>query len=286
VVARRPGAEAPDRPLRVLYLGAVEAGVGGPGGGGSRTNYAYLPGQTLAPRRSTSITSPIPPISRRRTSAISTWCAGDERLRSSIRQPGGGSRTSRKAGRGWIQYADGRRPSDAVLREAVLGAVSRKRDPRGRRRLRPVLRCNVCRARCPITSAVPSRSSIRPRLSPQDSLRYTQVPADFELQLFAAEPDVVKPIFLAWDERGRAWVVEARDYPHGLVDEGELGKADIKICEDTDGDGRADKIHGVRRRTEPRDLAGLRERRCPGGGGAPHALPQGHRWRRKADVRQ
>jgi putative membrane-bound dehydrogenase-like protein len=73
-------------------------------------------------------------------------------------------------------------------------------------------------------------------------MRYTQVPADFDLQLFAAEPDVVKPIGMAWDERGRAWVVEARDYPHGLVDEGELGKASIKICEDTDGDGRADKF--------------------------------------------
>ena len=68
------------------------------------------------------------------------------------------------------------------------------------------------------------------------------MPADFDLQLFAAEPDIVKPIYMAWDERGRAWVVEARDYPHGLVDEGEPGKADIKICEDTDGDGKADKF--------------------------------------------
>ena len=73
-------------------------------------------------------------------------------------------------------------------------------------------------------------------------MRYTQVPADFDLQLFASDPDVVKPIYVAWDERGRAWVVEARDYPHGLVNEGEPGKADIKICEDTDGDGRADKF--------------------------------------------
>jgi glucose/arabinose dehydrogenase/mono/diheme cytochrome c family protein len=79
-------------------------------------------------------------------------------------------------------------------------------------------------------------------LTPKDSMRYTQVPADFDLQLFAAEPDIVKPIYIAWDERGRAWVVEARDYPHGLVNESEPGKADIKICEDTDGDGKADKF--------------------------------------------
>ena len=79
-------------------------------------------------------------------------------------------------------------------------------------------------------------------LSPKDSIRYTQVPADFELQLFASEPDVVKPIYMAWDERGRAWVVEARDYPHGLVAEGEPGKADIKICEDTGREGRRSTI--------------------------------------------
>src|SRR5690606_25928871 len=79
-------------------------------------------------------------------------------------------------------------------------------------------------------------------LSPEDSIRYTQVPADFELQLFVAEPDVVKPIYMAWDERGRAWVIDARDYPHHVVPEGEPGNDTIKICEDTDGDGRADKF--------------------------------------------
>src|SRR5690349_1592886 len=45
-------ADAPDRPLHVLYLGPVDAGGGGfgsRGGGGPRTNYVYLPGQTLAP---------------------------------------------------------------------------------------------------------------------------------------------------------------------------------------------------------------------------------------------
>src|SRR5687768_14638046 len=43
--------DAPERPLYVLYLGPVEAGRSGRGGGfgGSRTNYIYLPGQTLAP---------------------------------------------------------------------------------------------------------------------------------------------------------------------------------------------------------------------------------------------
>ena len=47
-------ADAPDRPLHVLYLGPVNVGGGARGGGfggfgGPRTNYVYLPGQTLAP---------------------------------------------------------------------------------------------------------------------------------------------------------------------------------------------------------------------------------------------
>ena len=44
-------ADAPDRPLHVLYLGPVSMGGGARGGGfgGGRTNYVYLPGQTLAP---------------------------------------------------------------------------------------------------------------------------------------------------------------------------------------------------------------------------------------------
>src|SRR5688500_7091102 len=47
-------AETTERPIHVLYLGPIEAGRSGPrgggfGGGGSRTNYVHLPGQTLAP---------------------------------------------------------------------------------------------------------------------------------------------------------------------------------------------------------------------------------------------
>lgn len=73
------------------------------------------------------------------------------------------------------------------------------------------------------------------------SLERIQVPADCEVKLFASEPDIAKPIAFAWDERGRCWVVETRDYPHGVTTSGE-GQDDIKICEDTDGDGKADKF--------------------------------------------
>ncbi|WP_367870473.1 PVC-type heme-binding CxxCH protein [Luteolibacter sp. Populi] len=78
-------------------------------------------------------------------------------------------------------------------------------------------------------------------LSPQDSILRAQVPAGFELSLFAAEPDIEHPIAITWDHRDRLWVVETLDYPNGLTT-GERGNDRLKICEDTDGDGRADKF--------------------------------------------
>ncbi|WP_276484168.1 PVC-type heme-binding CxxCH protein [Paraflavitalea pollutisoli] len=82
---------------------------------------------------------------------------------------------------------------------------------------------------------------VQSSLSPQESMSLIQVPVGFGLQLFAAEPDVVNPIYMNWDERGRLWVIETVDYPNEIKDE-DKGDDRIKILEDTDGDGKADKI--------------------------------------------
>ncbi|MCE7043468.1 PVC-type heme-binding CxxCH protein [Dyadobacter sp. CY312] len=79
-------------------------------------------------------------------------------------------------------------------------------------------------------------------LSPAESNKLTQVPADFEIQLFAKEPDITNPIAMAWDERGRLWVVESVDYPNTFKETDGAANDRIKICEDTDGDGKADKF--------------------------------------------
>ena len=79
-------------------------------------------------------------------------------------------------------------------------------------------------------------------LSPSESQKLIQVPVDFDLQLFASEPDIVKPIAMAWDEKGRLWIIETEDYPNEIRTEDGTGKDRIKICEDTDGDGKADKF--------------------------------------------
>ena len=79
-------------------------------------------------------------------------------------------------------------------------------------------------------------------LSPEESMKHMVTPVGFHVELFAAEPDLGgKPIAMNWDERGRLWVCETYDYPNELQPPGK-GRDRIRICEDTDLDGRADKF--------------------------------------------
>jgi putative membrane-bound dehydrogenase-like protein len=76
---------------------------------------------------------------------------------------------------------------------------------------------------------------------PEQAEKFMQTPAEFRVELFASEPDIIKPITFSFDERGRLWVVEAMDYPNEVLN-GNPGDDRIKILEDTNGDGRADKF--------------------------------------------
>jgi putative membrane-bound dehydrogenase-like protein len=81
----------------------------------------------------------------------------------------------------------------------------------------------------------------KPPLAPKDTQRKFKVPPGFEVRLFASEPEVVNPVAMTWDERGRLWVLELYEYPKGAK-KGEKGHDRIKILEDVDGDGKADKV--------------------------------------------
>src|SRR5215470_13843130 len=85
-------------------------------------------------------------------------------------------------------------------------------------------------------SAVAQDRPLPPREAP---LRMT-LPDGFKATLFAGEPDVVQPIAMCFDHRGRLWVVECMSYPGWLTDLTK-GKDRILIFEDTDGDGTFDK---------------------------------------------
>lgn len=79
-------------------------------------------------------------------------------------------------------------------------------------------------------------------LDPAESQMHMVHPVDFELRLFVAEPSLGgKPIAMNWDEQGRLWVAVTVDYPNDLQPEGQ-GHDRIIICEDSTGDGQADKL--------------------------------------------
>ena len=80
-----------------------------------------------------------------------------------------------------------------------------------------------------------------PALPPEEAAKKFAVPDGFEVRIFAAEPDVVNPVGMTWDERGRLWVVELYEYPLGAAP-GTKPRDNVKILEDTDNDGRADKV--------------------------------------------
>jgi putative heme-binding domain-containing protein len=65
------------------------------------------------------------------------------------------------------------------------------------------------------------------------------VPEGFSVELVAAEPNIVNPVSMTFDERGRIWITESLEYPRH--DAGP-GRDRIKVLESTKGDGVYDRI--------------------------------------------
>jgi putative membrane-bound dehydrogenase-like protein len=83
------------------------------------------------------------------------------------------------------------------------------------------------------------KGSGQPYWKPEETVAKFKVPDEFEVKLFAGEPQVVNPVAFTIDEKGRVWVVESFDYPKRA---GKNAPRDrIVILEDTDGDGICDK---------------------------------------------
>ena len=63
-----------------------------------------------------------------------------------------------------------------------------------------------------------------------------RLPPGFRIELVAAEPEIVSPVALAFDERGRMFVAEMPEYP---ITKEPIGK--IQMLEDPDGNGKYSK---------------------------------------------
>ena len=78
-------------------------------------------------------------------------------------------------------------------------------------------------------------------LTPDEALASFEIEPGYRIELAAAEPLIQAPVAMAFDERGRMYVVENRGYPgalEGVPERARLGA--IALLEDKDGDGRFD----------------------------------------------
>src|SRR6185436_9959069 len=89
------------------------------------------------------------------------------------------------------------------------------------------------------TSGPIFNENIRPTepRTPEEELNGFILPPGFEIQLFASEPDIDKPMNMTFDAKGRMWVTQSFGYPFPVPD-GVRGTDRLSILEDTDGDGK------------------------------------------------
>ena len=93
----------------------------------------------------------------------------------------------------------------------------------------------------PATAAISAQARPQSPMEPDEARQTIRVDPGLRVELVAAEPDITSPVAMAFDERGRLWVVEMRDYPNGPA-EGLLPEGRIALLDDPDGDGRFERV--------------------------------------------
>src|SRR6266568_4954722 len=78
-------------------------------------------------------------------------------------------------------------------------------------------------------------------LAPEQERDSLHVPPGFEVQLVASEPEIGKPMNMAFDAAGRLWITQSREYPFAAPLD-KPGRDFVKILSDFDGTGRAHKV--------------------------------------------
>ncbi|MCA9049741.1 MAG: PmoA family protein, partial [Planctomycetaceae bacterium] len=78
-------------------------------------------------------------------------------------------------------------------------------------------------------------------LTPEKAVAGMTLQPGFQANVFAAEPMITQPMAFCWDDRGRLWIAENRDYESRGDGFSNDGNSRILILEDTDRDGTADK---------------------------------------------
>jgi len=94
-----------------------------------------------------------------------------------------------------------------------------------------------------VNAADPFAEGVRPTdpLTPSEQQKKFKLPPGFEIQLVAQEPDINKPMNMAFDALGRLWVTTSIEYPWAAPTN-RPGRDRLMIFEDFGPDGRARKI--------------------------------------------
>ena len=89
----------------------------------------------------------------------------------------------------------------------------------------------------------PFAEGVRPTdpVSAEEQAKTFKLPPGFKVDLVAAEPEIQKPMNMAFDAKGRLWVTTSREYPFPAPLD-KPGRDSIKVLEDFDESGRARKV--------------------------------------------
>ena len=79
--------------------------------------------------------------------------------------------------------------------------------------------------------------------SPEESMKRIYLAPGYRLELVASEPMIEEPVLCVWDGNSRMYVAEMRTYMQDAdgTDQ-DLPKSRVSMLEDTDGDGKMDKV--------------------------------------------
>ncbi len=77
-------------------------------------------------------------------------------------------------------------------------------------------------------------------LAPAQEQKVFHLPPGFEIQLVASEPEIAKPMNMAFDSKGRLWITQSREYPFPA--QAGKGRDAVQVLENFNANGRAEKI--------------------------------------------
>ena len=122
-------------------------------------------------------------------------------------------------------------------------------------------------------------------MMPHDSLKAMHLSEDFHVELFAAEPEVMSPVEMAFDENGKVYVAEMMDYPEDPP-AGKPARSRIRLLENPNGDGKIVSAVDLRRKRSGGQRLHAVEGRPDRHQRARHPVPERHGRRRQGGCAQ